>query len=79
MEVPTRVVDLSARGLRITLENWLPRETPVRLTLDRYGMQGHIRYCCFHRATGRYVAGVYLDRVLENVEELARLGTAMAL
>jgi hypothetical protein len=75
--VPARVVDLSARGVRITLDDWLPHDTRVQMVLEHYGVQGHVRYCCYQRLTGRYVAGVYLDRVLEQVEELARLGSAL--
>lgn len=74
--IPARIVEASARGLRVELDRQLATDTPVRLSFEGEILLGRVCYCT--HGNWSYTVGVYLEQKLEGIEDLAHLSQALA-
>ena len=71
-----RVVDLSAKGLRLVLKEEVATSTPIRVDGFNTMLLGEVCYCRFE--DGGWQTGVMLEHFIWNVEELTSLPVAMS-
>lgn len=74
--IPARIVEASARGVRVELDRQLPSDTPVRLSYEGEALLGRVCYCT--HGSWNYIVGIYLEQTLEGIEDLAHLSQALA-
>jgi hypothetical protein len=77
-KIPVGIIEISSRGLRVELEQRLEVDTPVRLALEEQVVLGRVCYCAGDESAGRYLAGLYLEHTLDDVEDLAKLSRMLA-
>lgn len=70
--LPAKVMDISEAGLRLRLHRHLASNTHVGFEVDGQFLTGMVRYCCLHRPTGDFVAGIQFDHKLESIESIVR-------
>ncbi len=74
--IPARIIEASARGLRLELDRYLTMDTPVRLSLHEEIVLGRVRYC-IPASSGEYFVGLQLEETLASLDDLVRLSRAL--
>ncbi|MCW5978095.1 MAG: PilZ domain-containing protein [Bryobacteraceae bacterium] len=75
MSCAGQVVNFSGRGMRLVLEQPLPRNAPIRVDWNDSLLMGEV---CYNAQQGdHYAVGVMLDQALLQASELMQLAEAL--
>lgn len=70
-ELAGRVIDISAKGMRLVLDQPIPLSTPLRIDGFNTMFLGEACHCV--PVEGKWQVGIQLEHYVANVEELAAL------
>ena len=73
--LPARIVEASARGIRVELDRPLATDTPVRVIIEKQVVLGRVCYCA--EGAGGYYLGLYLEQTLAGLDDLAKLSRVL--
>jgi len=75
VRLPSRLLNLSGRGLTLLSTRQIPSGTPLRVNVNDTVLLGELCHCT--KAEGGYLCGVRLEQALTSVGDLSQLMTAV--